>query len=134
MSDHGQSREELTQRANQTRTMLLQTVEQLDLRRHEAVDLRARWQRLFWRVSVAGAILLLATGGAVALFAQRMTSGPGRRRRGRWRLLKQRRRQSDSAIVIQFRPLLYDIARAVLLPILAAAARSAFTPKRDAPR
>jgi uncharacterized protein (DUF3084 family) len=115
--------------ANQTRTKLLQTVEQLDRRRQTVVDLPLRWTRLLRRLAVTGAVLVVASAGAFALIAYGMSSWAGRRRRARWHLPRRPRRQPDSAVVVHLGPVLYDLARAVLLPILTAALQREVTPK-----
>ena len=123
MTDEAESRERLMQRADDTRAMLLHTVERLDRRRHEAFDFRLRLERHFWQLAVAGAVLLLATAGAVALIARRTP----RRQRPRWSLAKLFPRHPDSLMLTRRRPFLHELARELLLPILGAAVRRALT-------
>jgi hypothetical protein len=88
MNHNGKSRDELAREANQVRTKLLRTVEQLDRRRHEALDLRAQLQRHVSQLVVVGGAILLGTCAALVLVVHRISTATERRRSNRWRLAK----------------------------------------------
>jgi hypothetical protein len=124
MNHNGKSRDELAREANQVRTKLLRTVEQLDRRRHEALDLRTQVQRHVRQLAVVGGAILLGTCAAMVLVAHRMSTAPERRRRNRWRLarsvwrhpersLRADRRTSFLAALV--RPLLLALANAIVI-------------------
>ena len=88
MNHNGKSRDELAREANQVRTKLLRTVEQLDTRRHEALDLRVQLQRHVRQLAVVGGAIVLGTCAAMVLVLHRMSTSTERRRRNRWRLAR----------------------------------------------
>jgi hypothetical protein len=88
MNHNGKSRDELAREANQVRTKLLRTVEQLDRRRHDALELRVQVQRHMRQLVVAGSVILLGTCAAMVLVVQRISTATDRRRRNRWKLAK----------------------------------------------
>jgi hypothetical protein len=124
MNHNGKSRDELAREANQVRTKLLRTVEQLDRRRHEALDLRVQVQRHMRQLALFGGVILLGTCAAMVLVASRISSAVERRRRNRWRLargvwthpervLRAERRTSILGAIL--RPLLLGLANLVLV-------------------
>ncbi len=127
MNHNGKSRDELAREANQVRTKLLRTVEQLDRRRHDVLDLRVQVQRHVRMLSVVGGAILLGTCAAMVLVVHRTSSAPERRRRDRWRLAKhlwrhpERALRSDrrtSVLAAVLRPVLLGLANAlVVLPL-----------------
>jgi hypothetical protein len=126
MNHNGKSRDELAREANQVRTKLLRTVEQLDRRRHEALDLRVQLQRHVRQLTVVGGAILLGTCAAMVLVFQRVSTATERRRRNRWRLAKRvwwhperalRADRRTSFLGALLRPLLLALANAlVILP------------------
>jgi hypothetical protein len=121
---HGKSREELARQANQVRSKLLHTVEVLDQRRHEALDLKLQLQRhLRQVVALAGVALALTTVG-VAVAVHRISTAPERRRRDRVRLLGQLWTHPDRVIRgarREGRPFFVELLRSVLLGVASTA-------------
>ena len=126
MNHNGKSRDELAREANQVRTKLLRTVEQLDRRRHEALDLRAQLQRHVRQLAVVGGAIFLGTCAVMVVVVHRMSSATQRRRRNRWTLAKRmwwhperalRADRRTSFLGALLRPVLLALANAlVLLP------------------
>src|SRR5262249_31258556 len=97
MTADGTPRRDLENEANQARSRLMQTVEQLDRRGIELSTLRVRLRHALRDVVVAGGggvlPVLVLTVGAVAFAVQRASAAVerrrgrrgGRRRRGGWR-------------------------------------------------
>ncbi|HEX8795669.1 MAG TPA: hypothetical protein VF765_32185 [Polyangiaceae bacterium] len=123
---HGKSREDLARQANQVRSKLLHTVEVLDQRRHEALDLKLQLQRHVRQVVALAGLALLLTSGAVALAVYRMSTSSERRRRDRRRLARQMwtnpgrvlrssRREGRPFMVEVFRSVLLGLATTVLM-------------------
>jgi hypothetical protein len=115
MNHNGKSRDELAREANEVRSKLMRTVEQLDRRRHQAVDVRLQMKRHLRQLVVAGAVLVVLTAGTVALLVNRVATATERRRRHRWTLAKDVWRHPERAIRRERRPFLSELARAVLL-------------------
>jgi hypothetical protein len=126
MNHNGKSRDELAREANQVRTKLLKTVEQLDRRRHEALDLRVQLQRHVRQLTMVGGAILLGTCAAMVLVFHRVSTATERRRRNRWRLAKRvwwhperalRADRRTSFLGALLRPVLLALANAlVILP------------------
>lgn len=121
MSGDGKSHDELAREANQVRTKLLRTVEQLDARRHDAFDLRSQLDRHLKQLAVAGGVLVLATAGAVALAVHGVQRAAERRRRDRWKLARHLWRHPERAMRAERRSLVGELGRSVLLSVLSAA-------------
>jgi hypothetical protein len=121
MNHNGKSRDELAREANQARSKLLRTVEQLDRRRHDALDLRLQLRRHVRQLMAVGGLLLLATAGAVALVVHRVTSFTQRRRRDRWVLAKSMWRHPDRAMRGERGSFFAELARSLLLTMASAA-------------
>jgi hypothetical protein len=81
-------RETLVRQADDVRTKLMRTVEQLDQRRHRLQGLRADMTEQVKRVAVTAGLVLLAAVGAAAYTVERLAGAAARRRRTRWRLAK----------------------------------------------
>lgn len=117
---HGKSRDDLTRQANKVRSKLLHTVEVLDQRRHEALDLKLQLQRHMRTVLALSGIALVVTAGAVALAVHRISTAPERRRRDRRRLVGHMWRHPDRVIRgarREGRPFLVELLRSVLLGV-----------------
>lgn len=115
MNHNGKSRDDLARQANQVRTKLLRTVEQLDQRRHEAFDLKLQMQRHFRQLAVAGGLLLVATAASVALVVERVTTAAERRRRNRWRFARRVWWHPERVLRAERRSFFGEIVRGVLL-------------------
>jgi hypothetical protein len=117
---HSKSREELARQANQVRSKLLHTVEVLDQRRHEALDLKLQLQRHVRQVVALAGVALLLTAGAVALAVHRVSTAPRRRLRDRGLLVRQMWRHPDRALRgtrREGRPFVVELLRSVLLGV-----------------
>jgi hypothetical protein len=115
---HSKTREDLTRQANLVRSKLLRTVEVLDQRRHDAVDLKLQLQRHVRQVVAMAGIALVLTAAAVAFAVHRISTAPERRRRNRRRLAGQMWRRPD--LVMRSarrtgRPFAVELLRSVLL-------------------
>lgn len=121
MNQNGKSRDQLAREANRVRAKLLHTVEQLDQRRHEVLDLRMQIQRHVRQLVLAGGILLVATGASVALIVYRISHAAQRRRRGRWTLARDVWRHPESALRGERRSFFGQVVRSVLLSLVTAA-------------
>jgi hypothetical protein len=121
MSSNGDARQHLMVRANEARSRLLHTIDQLDRRRHEALDLRLQLQRHFLQLVLTGAVLFLATVGAVVLVGQYIAGATRRRRRDRWRLARRVWLHPDRALRSEQPSLLRAFGQSLLLAILGAA-------------
>jgi hypothetical protein len=115
---HGKAREELTRQANMVRSKLLRTVEVLDQRRHDALDLRLQMQRHVRQVVALAGIALVFTAGAVAVAVHHLSTAPERRRRNRLRLAREMWRRPDLVMRSarrKGRPFGAELLRSVLL-------------------
>jgi hypothetical protein len=121
MNHNGKSRDELAREANQVRTKLLRTVEELDRRRHEALDIRAQLHMHVRQLLLFGGVLVVATAGAVALVVQRISTSGQRRRRDRWRLAKRVWHHPERTLRGERRSFFGELARSILLAIASAA-------------
>ncbi|HTQ45153.1 MAG TPA: hypothetical protein VMI75_20475 [Polyangiaceae bacterium] len=117
---HSKAREDLTRQANLVRSKLLRTVEVLDQRRHDALDLKLQLQRHVRQVVVAAGIALVATAVVVAFAVHRISTAPGRRRRNRRILALQMWRRPDLVMRSSRRtgrPFAVELLRSVLLGV-----------------
>ncbi len=121
MNDGSKTREALAREANRVRTKLLHTVEELDHRRHQAVDLRLQLERHARQLLAMGGILLVATAGLVGLVVHRVSTSPQRRRRERWALARDVWRHPDRALRGERRSFFGTLVRSVLLSVISAA-------------
>ncbi len=121
MNHNGKSRDELAREANQVRSKLLRTVEELDRRRHEVLDVRAQLQAHVRQLALFGGLLLVATAGAVAAVVHRISTAAQRRRRNRWRLAKRVWRYPERTLRSERRSFFGELARSILLASASAA-------------
>lgn len=115
---HGRSRDDLARQANQVRTKLLHTVEVLDQRRHEAIDLKLQLQRHVRQVVALAGVAIVLTAGVVALAVHRLSTAPERRRRNRRLLARQMWRHPDRVLRRTRRggrPFAVELLRSILL-------------------
>jgi hypothetical protein len=115
---HGKTREELTRQANLIKSKLLRTVEVLDQRRHEAVDLKLQLQRHVRQIVAVAGVALVVTSLAVALAVHRISTAPERRRRNRRLLVGQMWRRPDLVMRSarrKGRPVGVELLRSILL-------------------
>jgi hypothetical protein len=115
---HGKSRDDLARQANQVRSKLLRTVEVLDQRRHEALDLKLQLQRHVRQVVALAGVALVFTAGVVAFAVHRFSTAPERRRRNRRRLARQMWSRPDLVLRSSRRrgwPVAVELLRSVAL-------------------
>jgi len=115
---HPKSRDDLTRQANVVRSKLLRTVEVLDQRRHDAVDLKLQLKRHVRQVVALGGLAVVFTAAAVAFAVHRVSTAPERRRRNRRQLARQMWGRPD--LVVRSarrtgRPFAVELLRSVLL-------------------
>lgn len=121
MSQNGKSRDALLREANEVRTKLLRTVEQLDQRRHDTFDVKVQLQRHVRQLAVAGGLLVVATAAAVTLVVQRVSGAASRRRRERWRLARRLWWHPDRAMRAERHSFFGEVARSLLLALVSTA-------------
>jgi hypothetical protein len=117
---HSKAREDLTRQANLVRSKLLRTVEVLDQRRHDALDLKVQLQRHVRQVVLLAGIALVGTAVAVAFAVHRISTSPERRRRNRRTLALQLWRRPDLVMRSSRRtgrPFAVELLRSVLLGV-----------------
>jgi hypothetical protein len=95
----------------------MRTVEQLDRRRHEALDVGLQLRRHLRQVAAAGAVLLVVATGSVAMIVHRMATSAERRRRARWRLAGRFWRHPEKALRSERRPWWAELGRSVFLSL-----------------
>ena len=122
MNGDSKAHDDLVRESHLLWSRLLQTVEELEHRRHEAFDLRAQIERHLRGLVVAGGVLLVAMAGAVALGANRVASAAERRRRNRWRLARRVWRHPERALWGRRRSVVAELARSLLVAIATAVA------------
>ena len=136
MNHNGKSRDELSRQATLVRSKLLQTVEQLDQRRHDALDLRRQLKTHIRQLAIVGGLVVVGTATAVALTVHRIATEAERRRRDRWRLARTVWRHPERGLRFGQRPFFKEVARSVGLAIVTMAitepARRALEPALDA--
>ncbi|MGA3123431.1 MAG: hypothetical protein ABSF69_21890 [Polyangiaceae bacterium] len=81
------SRDDLAREANRVRAKLLDTVEQLDRRRHDALDLGHQIRVHLRQIAMVSGVVAVALVATVGIAAHRFAAAPARRRRDRWQLL-----------------------------------------------
>ncbi len=78
------SREDIAREANRVRAKLLYTVEQLDRRRHNALDIGRRIGSHMVPIAIASGLVAVAMVATVGVAAHRIATARARRRRDRW--------------------------------------------------
>lgn len=121
MNEEDKSREELVQEADAARARLLETVDQLDQRRHEVLDPGLQIRK-HARVLTAGGVVLAATvGGGVGLVLHHRSTASRRLWRERARLLSSLWRHPDRALHGMRDSLLGSVVRSVVASLIATA-------------
>lgn len=104
--------DDLSREANASRSRLLRTLEELDRRGHEALDLRLQVRRHAGGVAVAGVVVILAASGLAVLVVEGLLAARHRGRQ-RWVLARWVWAHPTSALHGQKRPFLSDLLRSV---------------------
>ncbi len=115
---------DLEARADVARTSLFVTLEELDRRRHEALDVRHQLRAHLGAVLATTALGLVVATVAVAFVVRRAVSTRARRRSERWQMLQRAWRHPER--VARERPSVsfwWPIGRSVLLGLASRAVR-----------
>jgi hypothetical protein len=121
MSPEGKSREEMTMEANVVRSKLLHTVEQLDQRRHEALNLGHQLRTHAGQLAVVAGVAVLATAAVVGLVAGAIATMSDRRwRKNRWKFAPKGSRSVDLSRPKR-RSFFVDVLRSLALSLIATA-------------
>jgi hypothetical protein len=114
-----QGQDELTAEADTVRSKLLHTVEELDRRRHDALDVRLQIRRHALPLGAAAGVLVLSAVGVTAIVTHRIVTAQSRRRVERIRMLRRGWLHPDK--VARRRPFFAELGRSILLGLLSAA-------------
>jgi hypothetical protein len=117
MSINGKTRDEIAHEADLVRARLLRTVEQLDQKRHNAVDIRRQLREHTAQLAVFAGLLLAAAAGTVAIAVHRMATSAERRRRQRWLLAKRMWRHPDRELRAERGSFGAEVLRSILLTV-----------------
>ncbi|HXX68494.1 MAG TPA: hypothetical protein VEK07_14995 [Polyangiaceae bacterium] len=124
MSQGGKSRDNLLHEADAVRARLLETVERLDRRRHEVLDVKLQLQRYASTLAAIALVALVITGSAVGFAVARMPGAAARRRRDRWRLARSVWRRPDRALRAARGPFFSEVLRGVAMSVVTMALTS----------
>jgi hypothetical protein len=133
MRPNGKSRAELEREANIVRARLLRTVEQLDRRGHDALDVRMQLRNHLRQVVIGACVLMVAMVAAIAYVVHRVTTAADRRRlergwilRGGWRRPTSEPRRERPFFQEAFRSLALGVLTTCLMvPVRRLAAQAA---------
>lgn len=120
-ANRGKTRDDLEHEADAVRARLMLTVQRLERRRHQVLDVRYQLRRHVQTVVVLGAVAVVATAAAVALATHRVATAAARRRRNRWRLAKNVWRRPDRALRAARGPFFQEALRGVGLSLVSMA-------------
>ena len=112
-------KDELTAEANLARSKLLHTVEVLDRRRHDAMDVGRQVREHAAPIGAAAAVVVGGLVATTALLTHYVSTRPERRRRQRVRMLGRVWQHPDK--VGARRSILGDLGRSILVGLLSAA-------------
>jgi hypothetical protein len=117
MNLDGKSRDELAREANAVRSKLLRTVEQLDRKRQDLMDLRYQVRRHVGLLVAAAGVILLATGGAAIVSVHRVATAGARRRRERWTLARSAWKRPGRVLRAERLSFPLEVTRSVMLAL-----------------
>jgi hypothetical protein len=112
--------EELTLLANATRSRLLSTVEQLDRKRRDILDVKKQLKRHLVPLAVAGGAIALLLFTSFGLFIYRMAHASERKRRERRKMLSRLWNHPERAARREPKSFLGQLVRSVTLGIATA--------------
>jgi hypothetical protein len=113
----GRSRDELAREANLARSKLLRTVEQLDRKRQEILDVRHQVRKHLGMLVVVSGLFLIATGGTALISVQRIAHAAARRRRERWTLARHAWKRPGRVLRAERLSFPLEVIRSVLLAL-----------------
>jgi hypothetical protein len=122
MTDNNEetSTEELTLQANATRSRLLRTVEQLDRKRHDVLDVKKQIKEHVAPVAVTGGLIVVGLGAFVGLAIFRALHAAERRRAERKKMIFRLWNHPERAARKQPTSFLGQLFRSVALGVLSA--------------
>jgi hypothetical protein len=113
--------DELANQANEARSKLLHTVDELEHRKRDLLDWRSQVRRHVPALTIASGLILFATGGAtVARGISRARAASGRRRHDRWVLAKTLWVHPERGFRSSSRPFVLEVLRSLLLAAVTA--------------
>jgi len=108
--------DQLANEANEARSKLLHTVDELEQRKRDLLDWRSQVRRHVPALSITGGLILLATGGAtIATSMSRSRTASRRRRHDRWMLAKTLWVHPERGFRSSSRPFVLEVLRSLLL-------------------
>ena len=116
MNASEQSMEGVVAEADYVRARLLHTVEELDRRGHEAINLPLQLRRHAYEIGVAGGVGILILG--IEQFLTHRRASRAARRHRRWEVLAQLWDDPDRVLRSQKRPFLLDALRSVAIGLI----------------
>lgn len=116
------SRNELVREADLARARLLDTVEKLDRRRHEMLDPQVQLRRQLRPLAIGSFVVVAVAAAGAGLVAHRVATADRRRRRARWRLLRDMWRHPERAMRGERRSLAESVLRSALVTLVTAVA------------
>jgi hypothetical protein len=106
-------RSDLVRQADDTRNKLARTVERIDQRRHQALDVRRQVEKHLKQLAIAAGLVVVGTAGLAAFLTHRLLTGGQRRRRARWQLARTVWRDPERRLRAQRGPFLGEVLRSV---------------------
>ena len=116
------SHDELVREADLARARLLDTVEKLDQRRHEMLDPGVQLRRQLRPIAVGGFVVVAVAAAGAGFVAHRIATAAQRRRRERWRLVRDMWRHPERAMRGERRSLAESVLRSTLVALVTTAA------------
>jgi hypothetical protein len=113
--------EELTVKANRARARLLETVDAIDRKRHDALNLNLQLRKHAEPIAIGGGAIFLAVAGGVGLIAYQMATRSERLRHERFSMLRRLWIHPERAARREPRSFLGQLARNVVLGLLSTA-------------
>ena len=108
-------RERLEREANMARARLATTIDEIDRRAHEAVDVKLQLRRHAAPLAVAAGIVVLPIVAAIGVGIYRLATRDARMRRERVRALKRGWRHPDRLARYKNPPLAVEMGRRILV-------------------
>jgi hypothetical protein len=111
----------LADQANEARSKLLHTVDELEQRKRDLLDWRSQIRRHVPALTIASGLIVFATGGAtIAMGMSRPRAASRRRRHDRWVLAKTLWVHPERGFRSSSRPFMLEVLRSLLLTAVTA--------------